>query len=58
MTHDTLLPEPLDLKDGWIDVTTKPGIGWELDDEKIAKYLPADFPKLTHFILFLVQEYQ
>jgi L-alanine-DL-glutamate epimerase-like enolase superfamily enzyme len=45
MTHDTLLPEPLDLKDGWIDVTTKPGIGWELDDEKIAKYLPADFPK-------------
>ena len=45
MTHDTLLLEPLDLKDDWIDVSTKPGIGWELDDEKIAKYIPADFPK-------------
>lgn len=45
MLHDLLLKEPLELKDGWIDVPTGPGLGWELDDEKIAKYIPADFPK-------------
>jgi L-alanine-DL-glutamate epimerase-like enolase superfamily enzyme len=45
MLHDLLLKEPLELKDGWIDVPTKPGIGWELDDDKIAEYIPADFPK-------------
>ncbi len=45
MLHDLLLKEPLELKDGWIDVPTKPGIGWEFDDEKIAQYIPADFPK-------------
>jgi L-alanine-DL-glutamate epimerase-like enolase superfamily enzyme len=45
MLHDLLLKEPLELKDGWIDVPTKPGIGWELDDDKITKYIPADFPK-------------
>jgi len=44
MLHDLLLKEPLELKDGWIDVPTKPGIGWELDDEKVAEYIPADFP--------------
>ena len=45
MLHDLLTKEPLELKDGWIDVPTKPGIGWELDDDKIAKYIPSDFPK-------------
>ena len=44
MLHDLLLKEPLVLKDGWIDVPTGPGLGWELDDEKIAKYIPANFP--------------
>jgi len=45
MLHDLLLKEPLELKDGWIDVPTKPGIDWELDDDKIAEYILADFPK-------------
>ena len=44
MIHETLLPGPPELKDGWIDVPQGPGLGWELDDEKIAKFIPADFP--------------
>ncbi|MDP7443031.1 MAG: enolase C-terminal domain-like protein, partial [Candidatus Bathyarchaeota archaeon] len=44
MLHDLLIKKPLVLKDGWIDVPTGPGIGWELDDEKIEKYIPAVFP--------------
>jgi muconate cycloisomerase len=44
MLHDLLTKKPLVLKDGWIDVPTGPGIGWELDDEKIAQYVPAKFP--------------
>lgn len=45
MLHDLLLTEPLKLKDGWIDVPTGPGIGWELDEEKIEKYRSPNFPK-------------
>ncbi|MDP6458345.1 MAG: mandelate racemase/muconate lactonizing enzyme family protein [Candidatus Bathyarchaeota archaeon] len=44
MLHDLLIKKPLVLKDGWIDVPTGPGIGWELDDEKIEKFIPAVFP--------------
>jgi len=38
MIHDTLLPESLELKDGYLDVPTGPGLGLELDPEKIEKY--------------------
>lgn len=43
--HDLLLKKPLQLKDGYIDVPTGPGIGWEFDDKKIEKYTVRDFPK-------------
>jgi L-alanine-DL-glutamate epimerase-like enolase superfamily enzyme len=45
MLHDLLLKKPLELKDGFIEVPTGPGIGWEFDDEKIKKYTVHDFPK-------------
>jgi muconate cycloisomerase len=45
MLHDLLLMKPLKLKDGWINVPTKPGIGWELDDEKIEQYKAPNFLK-------------
>lgn len=45
MLHDLLLKKPLELRDGWIDVPTKPGIGLELDDDKITQYIPPDFHK-------------
>ena len=45
MIHDLLLTEPLELKDGWISVPTKPGIGWELDEAKIEKYRTLNFPQ-------------
>jgi muconate cycloisomerase len=44
MLHDLLTKKPLELKDGYIDVPTGPGIGWEFDDEKIEKYRVHDFP--------------
>jgi L-alanine-DL-glutamate epimerase-like enolase superfamily enzyme len=43
--HDLLLKKPLELKDGYIEVPTEPGIGWEFDDKKIEKYTVQDFPK-------------
>jgi len=43
MIHDTLLSEPLELKDGYLDVPTGPGLGLELDSEKIEKYRTRDF---------------
>jgi L-alanine-DL-glutamate epimerase-like enolase superfamily enzyme len=43
--HDLLTKEPLALKDGYIDVPTGPGIGWEFDDKKIEKYRVHDFPE-------------
>ena len=45
MLHDLLVKEPLVLKDGYIDVPSGPGIGWEFDPEKIEKYTVHDFPK-------------
>jgi L-alanine-DL-glutamate epimerase-like enolase superfamily enzyme len=42
MIHETLLPEPLELKDGYLDVPTCPGLGLELDPEKIEKYRNRD----------------
>jgi len=45
MLHDILLKKPLELKDGYIDVPTGPGIGWEFDDQKIDKYTVRDFPR-------------
>lgn len=45
MLHDLLLKKPLELKDGYIEVPSKPGIGWEFDDKKIEKYTVQDFPK-------------
>jgi L-alanine-DL-glutamate epimerase-like enolase superfamily enzyme len=43
--HDLLLKKPLELKDGYIDVPSKPGIGWEFDDKKIEQYTVQDFPR-------------
>lgn len=45
MLHDLLLKKPLELKDGYIEVPTGPGIGWEFDNKKIEKYTVQDFPK-------------
>jgi len=45
MLHDLLLKKPLELKDGFIEVPTGPGIGWEFDDKKIEQYRVRDFPK-------------
>jgi len=45
MLHDLLLKKPLELKDGYIEVPTGPGIGWEFDDKKIEKFTVRDFPK-------------
>jgi L-alanine-DL-glutamate epimerase-like enolase superfamily enzyme len=38
MIHEILLKEPLKLQDGYIDVPTGPGLGMELDDEKIEAF--------------------
>ncbi len=45
MLHDLLTKKPLELKDGYIDVPTGPGIGWEFDDKKIEEYRVHDFPE-------------
>jgi L-alanine-DL-glutamate epimerase-like enolase superfamily enzyme len=42
--HDLLLKTPLELKDGYIDVPTGPGLGVEFDEDKIAEYTVRDFP--------------
>ncbi len=44
MLHDLLVKEPLELRDGYIEVPTGPGIGWEFDDQKIEQYTVHDFP--------------
>jgi muconate cycloisomerase len=38
MIHDLLLAEPLVLEDGYIRVPTVPGLGLELDDEKVERF--------------------
>jgi len=45
MLHDLLGKEPLLIKNGYIDVPTGPGLGWEIDPEKIEKYTIKNFPK-------------
>ncbi len=42
MIHDLLIKEPLELNDGYLDVPTTPGLGFELDDEKIERYRTPD----------------
>ena len=42
MIHDTLLTEPLELKDGYLNVPTGPGLGLEPDPEKIERYRTKD----------------
>ena len=44
MLHDLLVKNPLELRDGYIEVPTGPGIGWEFDNEKIEEYTVRDFP--------------
>jgi len=36
MLHDSLLAEPLSLKDGFLPVPKKPGLGVELDDQRVS----------------------
>jgi muconate cycloisomerase len=43
--HDLLLKAPVELKDGYIEVTTGPGLGWEMDEDKIAEYTVQGFPE-------------
>ena len=38
MIHDTLLNKPLELKDGYLEIPQGPGLGLELDEEKIKLY--------------------
>lgn len=43
--HDLLLKKPLELKDGYIDVPTGPGLGCEFDEDKIKEFTVQGFPK-------------
>jgi muconate cycloisomerase len=45
MLHDLLSKKPLELKDGFLDVPTGPGLGWDIDEKKIEEYRVRDFPK-------------
>ena len=38
MIHELLLKEPLKLEDGYLRVPTGPGLGLELDEEKIERF--------------------
>ena len=38
MIHDLLLKEPLELCDGYLDIPDRPGLGLELDEDKISEY--------------------
>jgi L-alanine-DL-glutamate epimerase-like enolase superfamily enzyme len=38
MIHELLLKDELQLKDGYLDIPTDPGLGMELDDEKIEAF--------------------
>jgi L-alanine-DL-glutamate epimerase-like enolase superfamily enzyme len=42
MIHELLLRDDLILKDGYIDVPDAPGLGLELDDEKIEEFRTKD----------------
>jgi L-alanine-DL-glutamate epimerase-like enolase superfamily enzyme len=45
MIHDPLLKNPIQLEEGYIKVPNKPGLGWELDENKISEYTVRNFPK-------------
>jgi L-alanine-DL-glutamate epimerase-like enolase superfamily enzyme len=38
MIHELLLKEELELKDGYLDIPTEPGLGMVLDDEKVEAF--------------------
>jgi L-alanine-DL-glutamate epimerase-like enolase superfamily enzyme len=38
MIHELLLKEPLKLEEGWLAVPTGPGLGLELDENKIEMF--------------------
>lgn len=38
MIHELLLAEPLELREGYLEVPTEPGLGLDLDEEKIEEY--------------------
>jgi muconate cycloisomerase len=42
MIHDLLLRQPLVLEEGYLRVPTVPGLGLELDDEKVARFRTQD----------------
>jgi L-Ala-D/L-Glu epimerase len=42
MIHELLMKDPPELHDGYIDVPTSPGLGFELDDDKIERYRTPD----------------
>jgi L-alanine-DL-glutamate epimerase-like enolase superfamily enzyme len=45
MIHDLLLPEPLEMEEGYIMVPTNPGTGWELGEDKIEEFRTPGFPE-------------
>jgi len=49
MIHDTLLPEPLKLEDGYLTVPRGPGLGLELDNEKVELYSSYENKALDSF---------
>jgi len=49
MIHDTLLPEPLKLEDGYLTVPRGPGLGLELDNEKVELYSSNENKALDSF---------
>jgi L-alanine-DL-glutamate epimerase-like enolase superfamily enzyme len=38
MIHDLLLKDPLTLTDGYLTIPNDPGLGLELDEDKLEKY--------------------
>ncbi len=38
MIHELLLSEPIVLKDGYLEVPRGPGLGWQLDEDKIEEF--------------------
>lgn len=44
MIHELLLPHELELEDGYLRVPDGPGLGWDLDQEKIEQFRAPGFP--------------
>jgi O-succinylbenzoate synthase len=36
--HEDIVDNPYEIKNGWIDVPNEPGLGFQINDQKIAKY--------------------